>query len=228
MQGYDLGVQAEPDKSETRLRRVSLEEWIGLPDDESGEWVDGWLVEEEVGSYLHDLVIAWFIATLHGWVVPLRGSVTASNFKFVLGDARGRKPDIAVFLPGHRPSLRTKASDRPPDIAVEVISASASDRRRDRVVKFSEYAKFGIRQYWLVDPEARTLEVFELGTDGRYASALQANEGALTIPGCEGLTLGPDRLVAGGRRSRGGLTPLDQGASASRLNAGRLSDSGRD
>lgn len=189
MQGYSFGVQIESNIGEPRLRRLSLEEWINLPEDESGEWVDGWLVEEEVGSYLHDLIVGWFIATLRNWVVPLRGSVTASDFKFVVSGERGRKPDIAVFLPGNRPTLRTKAAERPPDIAVEVVSSSPSDRRRDRVAKFAEYAAFGVRQYWLIDPEARTLEIFELGADGRYVAAVVATDGQVPVPGCDGLVL---------------------------------------
>ncbi len=99
MQGYSFDVQVGSNNGELRLRRLSMEAWIDLPEHQSGEWVDGWLVEEEWGSYLHDLIVAWFIGALRAWAVPRRGSVTASNFKFLLSDERGRKPDVAVFLP---------------------------------------------------------------------------------------------------------------------------------
>jgi Uma2 family endonuclease len=52
-----------------------------------------------------------------------------------------------------------------------------------------EYAAFQGSYYWLVDPQARTLEVLELGADGRFSVALSAAEGVQVVPGCAGLEL---------------------------------------
>ena len=84
----------------------------------------------------------------------------------------------------------------PPSIIIEVISASPRDVRRDRSEKPDEYAAFGVRFYWLIDPGARTLEIFELGTDGRYARALGASEGTIDVPSCPDLRLDLDALWA--------------------------------
>jgi Uma2 family endonuclease len=84
----------------------------------------------------------------------------------------------------------------PPDIAVEVISSSSRDARRDRLDKATEYAAFGVRYHRLVDPDDRTFEVFELDPQGRYARALGAASGAVDVPGCDGLRLDLDALWA--------------------------------
>lgn len=57
-----------------------------------------------------------------------------------------------------------------------------------------EYAAFGVRFYWLVDPEARSLEILKLGEDGHYVHILDAAEGKVEAPGFEGLTLDLDAL----------------------------------
>lgn len=78
-----------------------------------------------------------------------------------------------------------------------MISSSPRDERRDRVDKMTEYARIGIRYYWLFDPALGSLEVFELDASGRYARALAATEGRIeSVPGCEGLVLDLDALWA--------------------------------
>lgn len=195
MGGYSSVVEAGAHSEQDHIRPLSMAEWIDLPDDESGEWVDGWLVEEEVSTYLHELLVGWFIAALRAWAVPLGGGVLGSEFKFVVSPVRGRKPDISVFLRSRRPSLEAPAADFPPDIAVEIVSGRPRDVRRDRVEKLAEYARFGVRHYWLVDPKARTLEILDL-RDGAYARVLAASHGRVAPPGCEGLFIDLDALWA--------------------------------
>jgi Uma2 family endonuclease len=99
-----------------------------------------------------------------------------------------------VYLAGRRPPPRGVITI-PPDIAVEIVSPSPRDQRRDRFEKMEEYARFGIRFYWLIDPQQRTVEIYEQAADRKYARRAQADSGALKgVPGCPGLTLDVDAM----------------------------------
>jgi Uma2 family endonuclease len=132
---------------------------------------------------------------LRSWVSPRGGLVFGSEAKFAVAAQRGRKPDLTMYLPGHPALPRRGAVRVPPDVAIEVVSATPRDVRRDRVEKVDDYGAFGVRYYWIVDPEQQTLEIFELGSDGRYVRALGATGGTLaSVPGCDGFTLDLDAL----------------------------------
>ena len=174
---------------------MSIEEWAAMPEDDPGELVDGYLQEEEMPGLLHEIVVGWLYSVLRSWVAPRGGLVFGSEAKFAVAARRGRKPDLTMYLPGHPSLPRFGAVRVPPDVAVEVVTPAPRDVRRDRVEKFDDYAAFGVRYYWIVDPQQQTLEIYELGGDGRYVRALGASEGTLTtVPGCERLTLMLDEL----------------------------------
>jgi Uma2 family endonuclease len=173
---------------------MTLEEWADLDEDEPGELVDGYLVEEEEGGALHDVVVAWLIRVLGNWLAPRGGIVGASDVRFGVAARRGRKPDLFAYLPGRSPQAHGLVTTAP-DIMVEVVSRRPRDARRDRVEKLPEYAAFGVRFYWIVDPGLRTVEILELGADGRYAHATSVAEGCIdAVPGCDGLSLDVDAL----------------------------------
>ena len=173
---------------------LTLAQWSELPEDASGEWVDGRLVEEEEVGFLHDLVVAWLIRVLGSWAAERDGVVGASDTRFGVSASRGRKPDVSMYLEGRRPPAHGLVTT-PPDVMIEVVSPRPSDARRDRLEKMAEYAAFGVRFYWVVDPALELVEIFELQGDGRYSRAAAAGEGSLDeVPGCPGLTLELDAL----------------------------------
>jgi Uma2 family endonuclease len=135
------------------------------------------------------ITVAWLIHALRTWASTRGAVVIGSEAKFAVSPRTGRKPDTSVFFTRARKLPRRGAGRHPPDLMIEVVSRRARDRRRDRIEKLGEYAAFGVRWYWLVDPYARTVEVLQLGEDGRYTHALDAAEGTVSVPGCEGLAL---------------------------------------
>jgi Uma2 family endonuclease len=175
---------------------MSIEEWAAMPEDDPGELVDGRLVEEEMADYAHDTIVSFVNALLRGWVVPRGGFVAGSETKIAVGESQGRKPDLSVYLPGGSIPPRHGPVRVPPDIVVEVVSPAPVDCRRDRVEKVRDYAAFGVRWYWIIDPDVKALEILKLGSDRRYVHAVDAAEGCVPVPDCGELTLDLDELWA--------------------------------
>jgi Uma2 family endonuclease len=175
-------------------RPISIADWEAMPEDEPGELVDGHLEEEEMPSFVHELVVVALTTLFKIWLGGRRGFVFGSEAKFALKPTRGRKPDLSVFLPGSRKPPPRGASRVPADILVEVVSPTPRDGRRDRVEKLKEYAAFGVRWYWIVEPELRSVQILELGPDNHYTIVVSATDGIIDIPGCDGLTLNLDAL----------------------------------
>jgi Uma2 family endonuclease len=173
---------------------MTLEAWADMDEDEPGELVDGRLVEEEDVGALHDAVAAWLVWVVMSWLNGRGGTVLVSDTRFGVAPRRGRKPDVSVYFPGRKPPAEGLVTT-PPDIMIEVVSRRPKDARRDRVEKTNEYAAFGVRFYWIVDPALRSFEIFELGADGRYVKAVGALRGTVAaVPGCEGLSVDLDAL----------------------------------
>jgi Uma2 family endonuclease len=79
-------------------------------------------------------------------------------------------PDVVFFSPEKAEQLEPDQMQLPaPDFVAEVLSPST--RKRDRGVKFEDYAAHGVREYWIIDPKAETVELFRLNTLGKYAAA---------------------------------------------------------
>src|SRR5436305_9444412 len=138
---------------------LSLAEWFALPEEERGELVDGRLVEEEVPSYLHEILVILLGSLLRAWAVPRGGFVGGSEAKLAVGPKQGRRPDLTVYLAGTPLPSASCIIAQPPDIAIVIVSPTPQDGRRDRVEKVVDYAAFKVRYYWIVDPQPRTPDV---------------------------------------------------------------------
>jgi Uma2 family endonuclease len=71
----------------------------------------------------------------------------------------------------------------PPDLVVEILSPGRENETRDRLAKRQLYGKFGVREYWIVDPQNRVIELYllELGVLERKAAAGPGDEITCTV-----------------------------------------------
>lgn len=89
----------------------------------------------------------------------------------VQGEPRNRYPDLTVIREEHIEQLKQRNTIRlsmaSPLLVVEVVSPGALQRDRDYVAKRNQYETIGIPEYWIVNPQEKTILVLEL-VDGSY------------------------------------------------------------
>ena len=149
-----------------RRIRMSWEDYLELPGWPKTEWVDG------------EVVVSPAVGPGHGIATLRLGAAltTALPELFVMTEVGVRLPRNRVRAPDLMAVALLPSStvvEESPVLVVEVLSPST--RSEDTLRKGPEYAAAGIGQYWVVDPEARSLEVFE-NADGRWEPLLRLDD----------------------------------------------------
>jgi Uma2 family endonuclease len=120
------------------------------------ELVGGFLIVTPAPSLLHNVIIVRIISRLRA-AIPESAAHVVSPGEIRGGPGTSLQPD--VFVCPSRFRLRTPWKDITERwLAAEVVSPSS--KRYDREEKRAAYLEFGVPEYWVVDPEARTVEVW--------------------------------------------------------------------
>ncbi len=142
--------------------KLTYADYAALPDDgRRYQLVEGELVVTPAPNAWHQRLQLKLAAKLDAFVEQAAsGVVLVSPLDVVLDERTVVQPDI-VFISRKRAAILTRPNVQgAPDVCVEILSPATE--RLDRVRKFNLYARCGIPHYWIVDPEARTIEEFVL------------------------------------------------------------------
>jgi Uma2 family endonuclease len=147
---------------------------------------DGELIMSPAPSFFHQEIVARLFYQLYDWVSKRKlGKVIAAPIDMVLSPHRVTQPDVA-FISRDRLGIIGRAINGPVDLAVEIISLG--NRNRDRIEKRDLYEQYGVKEYWIIDPEAQTVEVL-FAENGRYRLLMRCTPGQTAasrlLPGFE-------------------------------------------
>ena len=157
--------------------RLCAEDYIAAPQSvHKSDLIEGVFVMASPFSLVHLELQAFLLTTLRVFAGAYRlGEVLGGRVAYKLDDENVFQPDVS-FIHQDRLHLACEVYvDGPPDLAVEVISPSS--RQYDLVEKRINYARFGTREYWIIDPIERSASVLEL-VQGEWVP-IYAGEGVL-------------------------------------------------
>jgi Uma2 family endonuclease len=171
--------------------RWTYEDYLRLPDDGNRyEVIRGHLYVTAAPVYVHQFAVLKLGRFFDEHVYdPGLGVVLSAPFdvKLPFGIASPVQPDVVVFLSGNEPRPGDKNFVGVPDVVIEVLSGRT--RRRDETLKLQAYQEAGVPEYWLVDPDARTVRAYTLEKGKGYTELCRGGEGdrvhSAVLPGFE-------------------------------------------
>jgi len=170
-------------------RKLTYDDYLLFPNDGlRHEILDGEHFVTNAPSRWHQKAVSnlnyFLVAFLRR--TPL-GEVYTAPFEVLFGRHDVALPDL-VFVSNERSGILTdKNIQGTPDLIIEILSSST--RRADEVVKREVYERFGVLEYWIVDPRRQTVQVLQAAESGFAAPAELSVEDVLTTPLLPGLEI---------------------------------------
>jgi Uma2 family endonuclease len=177
---------------------LTYRDYEALPNDgRRYEIHDGELSVTPTPSLEHQVISARLYFHLAKWVEAHPGGLLLyAPLDVILADRPEAtsivQPDILYLAPDRLPLASRRGIEGGPTLAVEILSPTT--RTIDRVTKRRLYARYGVPYLWLVDPDARAVEVFALENDRYVLAAGAAGPVPVDLPPFTALGLVPEAL----------------------------------
>lgn len=180
--------------------RWTYAEFARLPSEGSTRYevIDGELAVTPAPTSGHQIAVGNLVRLLGAFVHDhALGPLFPGPIDVLFGEGDYLEPDLAFVRADRAHLVSDRGIEGPPDLVVEILSPSTA--HRDRGIKLERYRHFGVPEYWIVDLEAKAVEVWRLA-GGAEAPEVVGAEGRLRwTPLEEGPTLevAVQEMVAG-------------------------------
>ena len=174
--------------------KFTVKDYMSMPEDgKRYQLLDGEMVLAPSPTTRHQIILG----RLHILLTSIfadrgLGLVVLAPLDVVLSDHDVAQPDL-LFVSNERSGIVEDANVQgAPDLVVEILSPSTA--AYDQGYKLALYGRHGVREYWLVDPNAETVQVFTEGEQGLDEHASYGDAGRFTTPLTQGTSIDFARL----------------------------------
>lgn len=171
--------------------KFTYEDYLNTPEDKRYELIDGELFMTPAPGELHQRVSILLGSKLFQFASENNlGRVYVAPFDVVLSDLDVVQPDL-LFVSNERSRIITPENVQgAPDLVVEILSPSTATR--DTTFKRVLYARYGVREYWMVDTQEATITVLLPGDRGLEVADVYGEGETLTSATLQGFQLNID------------------------------------
>lgn len=144
----------------------TIDDIYALPEGQRAELIDGQIYDMAPPSPMHQELVMELSATLRDYIKKNGGpcKVYPAPFAVFLNedDRNYVEPDISVICDSSK--VDSRGYQGAPDFIIEIVSPSS--QRMDYLTKLFKYRTAGVREYWIVNPLQRTVQVYSFeGTE---------------------------------------------------------------
>jgi len=169
-------------KQEIRSSQLTYEDYLQFPDDgKRHEIIEGDHYVTPAPKTKHQRISVNLSTAMSSFAKRENaGLVFTAPCDVILSDDNVVQPDL-MFVSAARAAIVTEDNIQgAPDLIVEILSASS--RKKDEVTKRKLYERFGVQEYWVVDPELETVKIFKLAQQkfGRAVELSKESDDVLT------------------------------------------------
>ena len=148
-----------------RQGEYTLEDYYQIPDDQRVELIDGNFFVMEAPTNIHQLLIgqlfAAFLSLITEHELDCIPFLSPSDVQLQCDNKTMLEPDVYIVC--DRDKILKSHTYGAPDLVVEVLSPST--RKKDMTIKLEAYARAGVREYWIVDPDKMKVIVYLLSEE---------------------------------------------------------------
>lgn len=141
---------------------LTITDLDSMPDDGNRyELIEGELLVSRAPSLTHQRVSRNLLVIINDYLArnPI-GEVLATP-GVMFSESSGVIPDLVFISNERRNEIATgERVTGAPDLVIEILSPGAENARRDRLAKRQLYGKYGVKEYWVVDPESQVVEIY--------------------------------------------------------------------
>ena len=175
--------------------KFTYRDYLLLPEQDNRELIEGDFHMVPSPSFRHQNILANLGTILRDFVIKNRlGVVVWAPMDVVLSDLNVVQPDILYISNERREIITENNISGAPDLVVEILSPSTASR--DRELKLGLYARFGVREYWIVDPDENSVQVMELGSEG-YTTIKTYDSGEVESSALPGFRIAIEEIFEG-------------------------------
>lgn len=175
--------------------RITYQDYLQLPEDSRYEVLEGDLRMVPAPGMFHQRVLSKLYNVVMRHVEPMGlGQVYFAPVDVILSEDAVVQPDLLVVLADNLSIMKPEGVNGAPDMVVEILSPGTA--ARDRGIKRRLYGRYGVREYWLVDPQEHTVEVTVQRDGAMETYSLVHAGGRVESPLLSGLEIAVDDLFA--------------------------------
>jgi Uma2 family endonuclease len=185
-----------PDKPVPAGPYISYEEFLEWVDEDTlAEWVDGAIEMSSPANEQHEAMVSLLGSVFRTYCRMFQlGRVLQNPFQMKLSGKRGsgREPDVMFVAKANLGRLEKGLLRGPAELVVEVTSPESVERNRGD--KYAEYARGGVPEYWIIDPDAKQADFYRLNEQGQYQNQSLDKQGRYHSQALPGFWLKPTWL----------------------------------